>query len=58
MRQMEAEEQSDKMVSDMEMHMKQRSGIELLQKMAATDIHQHMPNVYRDQTMDVFTVRL
>ena len=56
---MAAEGQSDRMVSDMEVHMKQRCGTEFLhvEKMAPTDIHQHLLNVYGDQTVDVSTVR-
>ena len=50
--------QSDKMVSDMEMHQKQRCGIEFLhvKKMAPIDICQCLLNVYGDQTVDVSTV--
>ena len=49
--------QSDKMVSDMEMHRKQRCGIEFLhvKKMAPIDICQCLLNVYGDQTVDVST---
>ena len=45
---MAAEGQSDRMVSDMEVHMKQRCGIEFLhaEKMAPIDIHLHLLNVY------------
>ena len=59
MRQMAAEGQSDKMVSDMGVWMKQSCVIELLhaEKMAPTDIRQHLPNVYGDQAVDVHTVR-
>jgi len=48
---MAAEGQSDKRVSDMEMHMKQRCVIEFLpeEKMAPTDIHWHLLNIYGDQ---------
>ena len=56
---MAAEEQSDKMSSDMEVHMKQTFVTEFLHtdKMAPTDIHRHLLNSYRDQTVDVSTVR-
>jgi len=58
-RQMTAEEQSDKMVSDMDVRMKQRCVIELLhaEKIAPNDIHRRLLNVYGDQTVDVSTVR-
>jgi len=54
-----AEGQSDKMVSDMEVWMKQRGEIEFLheEKMAPTDIHQHLLNDDGHQTVDVSTVR-
>ena len=56
---MTAEGQSDKMVSDMEVCMKQRYVIEFLhaEKMAPNDIHQRLLNIYGDQTVDVSTVR-
>ena len=59
MRQMTAEGQSDKMVSDMEVRMKQRCVIEFLhvEKNAPKDIHRRVLNVYGDQTVDVSTVR-
>ena len=52
---MAAEGQSDRMASDMEVHMKQRGGIECLhaEKMAPTDIHQHLVNMYGDQEVDM-----
>ncbi len=55
---MTAEGQFDKMASDMEMYM-QRCVTEFCQaeKMAPTDIHQHLLNVSGDQTVDVSTVR-
>jgi len=58
-RQTVAEGQSDKMVSDMEMCMKQRCVNEflLVEKMAPTDIQCHLLNAYRDQTVDVSTVK-
>jgi len=48
----------NKMLSDMEVQMKQRCDTEFLQmeKMAPTDIHQHLLNVYSDQTVDVITL--
>ena len=56
---MAAEGQSDTMVCDMEVHMKKRCITEFLhaEKMAPTDIHQCLLNVYRDQIVDVSTVR-
>jgi len=56
---MAAEGEPDKMMSDMEVHMKQRCIIEFLQaeKMAPSDIHQCLQNVYGDQTVDANTVR-
>jgi len=56
---MPAQGQSDKMTSDMVVHMKQRGVIEFLhaEKIAPTDIHQHFLNIYGDQTMDVSTAR-
>ena len=57
--QMAAGRQSDKMASDMEVHWKQRCVIELLrvEKIAPTDVHSHLWNIYGDQTLDVSTVR-
>jgi len=48
---------SDRMVSDIEVHMKQRHGIEFLhaEKTAPTDIHQCLLNVYGDQAVDMRT---
>ena len=59
MRQMRAEEQPKKMVSDMEVHMKQRGVTEFLhaEKIAHNDIYQRLLNVYGDQTVDISTVR-
>ena len=56
---MAAKGQPDKMESDMEVHMKKRHRIEFLhvEKMAPTDIHQHLLDVYGDQAVDVSTVR-
>ena len=53
------EGQSDRMVSDMEVWMKQRCGIEFIhvEKMVPTDIHQHLLNVYGEQTVGVSAVR-
>ena len=50
---------SDKMASDMEMHVKERCVTEFLhlEKMTPTDIHVHLLNVYRNQTVDVSTMR-
>ena len=48
--QMAAEGQSDKMVSDLEVWMKQRSDTEFLrvEKMAPADIHWHLLNICGD----------
>jgi len=56
---MAAEKRSDRMVSDMEVQMKQRCVTEFLhaEKIAPTDIHGHLQNVSRDQTLAVSTVR-
>ncbi len=56
---MAAEGQSDKMASDMEVDTEQRCVVEFLhaEKMAPTDIHQCLLNVYGDQMVDVSTVR-
>ena len=58
-RQLAAEGQSDRMASDMEVWMKQRCGIEFIhvEKMVPTDIHQHLLNVYGEQTVGVSAVR-
>ena len=58
-RQMTAEGQSDKMVPDMEVRMKQRRVIEFLhaEKIAPNDIHRRLLNVYGYQTVDVSAVR-
>ena len=47
MQQMAAEGQCGRMASDMEEHLKQRSGIEFLhvEKMPPIDIYQHLLNV-------------
>jgi hypothetical protein len=57
-RQMTAEGQSIKMVSDMEVRMKQRCVIEFLhvEKIASNDIHRCLLNIYGAQTADVSTV--
>ncbi len=56
---MAAEDQSNRMVSDMEVWMKQRCVTEFLHvgKMALIDIHQHLLNISGDHTKDVSTVR-
>ena len=55
---MAAEGQSDRMVSDMKVQMKQRCIIEFLpvEKMAPSDICQDLLNIYGDQKADVNTV--
>ena len=55
MPQMGAERQSGRIKSDMEAHMKQRCGTELLhaEKMAPFDIHQCLLNINGDQTANV-----
>jgi hypothetical protein len=56
---MTAEGQCDKMASDMEWCIKQRCETEFLhtEKIAPNDIHGCLLNVYKDQTVDVSTVR-
>jgi len=56
---MVAEGQSDTMVSDMELSLKQRCVIEFFheERMASSDIHECLLNVYGDQTVDVSIVR-
>jgi len=58
---MAAEEQTSKVESDMEVCMKQRCVTEFLyaekKKIAHTDIHQFLLNVYGDQTVDESTVK-
>jgi len=56
---MAAEVHSDRTASDTELHKKQMCVTEVLhaEKMALTDTHQHLLNVYGDQTVDVSTVR-
>jgi len=56
---MAAEGQSDKIASDMELCMKQRCVTEFLyaEKIAPTDIHWCLLNIYGDQTVDVSTAR-
>ena len=57
---MAAEGQSDRMVSDVEVGMKQRHVIKFFhaeKKMAPTDFHLQLLRVCRDQTVDVSTVR-
>jgi 3-oxoacyl-[acyl-carrier-protein] synthase III len=57
--QMTAEGQSNKMVSDMAVRMKERCVTEFLhaEKIAPNDIHQWLLNIYGDQTVDVSTMR-
>lgn len=57
--QMVTEEQSDRMVSDMEVCIKQRRGTKFVcvEKMASIDIHQCLLIIYGDQTEDVSTMR-
>ena len=56
---MAEEGQSDKMVSDIKVYMKQRCVMEFLygEKIEPTDILQSLLNTYGDQTEDVSTVR-
>ena len=56
---MAAEGQADRMASDMEGHLKQKSAVEFLhaEKIAHIDIHQCLLNIYGDQTENVSTVR-
>ena len=56
---MAAEGQSDKMVSDMAVHMEQRCGVEFphAENIAAIDIHHHLLIVCGDRPVDVSTVR-
>ena len=56
---MAAEGQSDQMVSDVEVHMKRRCVTEFFhaEKMASTDIHQHLLYISGDKTVGVSTVR-
>ena len=56
---MAAEGQSDTMVCDMDTHMKQRCVTQFRreEKVALSDIHRHLLNVYGDQTVGVNTVR-
>ena len=57
--QMAAEGQSDTMVSDVEVHTKQRCVIKFFhgEKMAPTDIPLHLVSVYGEQTVNVSTLR-
>ena len=56
---MAAEGQSDQMISDMEVDLKQRCVIESLhaEKMAPIDIHQPLLSNYRNHAVDVSTVK-
>jgi len=58
--QMAAERQSHRMVSEMEVCIKQRCKTEFPheENVAPTNIHWHLMNIYRDQTVDVSTVKL
>ena len=55
MQQMAAEGQSETMASDMEVQLKQRCVMEFLpeEKIAPTNIHLCLLNIYGDQTVDV-----
>ena len=57
--QMAAEKQLDRVASNMEVCLKQRCGTEFFhaEKMALTDIHWRLLNIYGDQTVDASTVR-
>ena len=57
--QMAAEGQSDIMVSHMKVRMKKKCGTDFLhaEKIAPTDIHWHLVNVYGDQPMEASIVR-
>lgn len=57
--QLAAEGHSDKMASDVEVHMKQSCVTELFheENMAPIDSHQYLLNVYGDQTVSVGTVK-
>mgnify|MGYP001854938610 CR=1 FL=1 len=57
---MAAEGQSDRMESDMEVHVKERCVTEFLwaENMAPTDIHRCLLSVFGGQPVDVSTVRL
>ena len=56
---MATEGQSDRMVSYMEVHVKQKHVTEFLraEKKAPTDIYRHLLNIYGVQTVNVYTVR-
>ena len=56
---MAAEGQSDRMVSDMEVRMKQKCVTEFqhAENRAPIDIHQHLSNACRDQNVDLSTVK-
>jgi len=56
---MAAEGPSDRMASDMEERMKQKGGTGFLhvEKIAPTDIHWYLLNVYGDQAVDGSTVK-
>ena len=56
---MAAEWQSDKMVLDMEVYVKQMCITELIpvEKIPPTDIHRCLLDVYKDQTVDVSSMK-
>ena len=56
---MEAEGQSDKMVSDVEVYLRKRFGIKFLhvEKMVLINSHRYLLNIYGYQTVDVSIVR-
>jgi len=56
---MAAEEHSDTLLPDTEVHLKQRHVIEFLHAeiIALIEIHWHLLNIYGDQTVDLSTVR-
>jgi len=60
MQQMATEGLSDKLTTNMEVHMKQRCVTEFLhaERNAPMDIHQRLLKVYGDQTVVVSTVRV
>ena len=57
--QMAEDGQSVRMASDVKVCMKQRCITELppVEKIAPTDIHQRLLNIYREQTVDISTGR-
>ena len=59
MRQVAAEGQSDRMAFEVEVRMEQECGTEFLctEKIAPTNIHQHLLNIYKVQKVNVSAVR-